>query len=265
MSKPILTLPCKHSLSDFEQRGDLHHCQSCDHSLKDFRNATDAEIREAITAATGNTCGIFNPDQVTAKSSTFYLGLQRRVGLSLLGILGFVSPMVMTSCTSTPPTDPHTGTKEENAFSKLKFPMYLKGTLMDQATQTPIINARIRILQQDKTLLSGHTDNNGRFAITVHEGDLSNAHFDLILDKMGYVNDTIRDLDATKQKSNIPLKLTLEARNEDQNVVCKPGEVAIEQPLVGDISAPMPIEPLPVVPTTGKIAAPDPVTPPSQN
>jgi hypothetical protein len=67
MSKPVLTLPCKYTLSDFEKRGDRHHCASCNHSLKDFRNATDEEIREAISTADVKTCGIFYPSQLGSK------------------------------------------------------------------------------------------------------------------------------------------------------------------------------------------------------
>ena len=214
MTKPILTLPCKYTLNDFEQRGDLHHCQSCNHSLIDFRNATDEEIHTEIKKNNGRSCGIFNASQVQAKSTTYQLGFKQRIGLSLLGILGFISPAVLTSCETPDLKEQSKEEKEEIAFSKLKFPLYLRGKLVDSQNQKPIIMVQVNVMQENKVLLSGTTDENGEFKIKLEKGNLSSAHFDLVMERFGYLNDTLRALDAKNKRGLTNLELSLEAMPE---------------------------------------------------
>ena len=242
MSKPILTLPCKYNIGDFGQRNGAHHCNACDHNLVDFRNATDEEIAAALKAAGSKTCGIFRNDQTVARTSVFQLGLQRRVGLSLLGILGFISPVVLTSCDSAQDTE-----QQQNAFSKLRFPMQLKGTLTDKRTNKPISNAEISILQNDKTLLTGKTDDKGRFHIEVKEGDLSDSHFDLVLARLGYTNDTLHAVDSWNNNKQQHMQLTLQAVPKESSV-CTPGKTELKAGF---------IEPVPVL---GKAVEPYPTT-----
>ena len=225
MTKPILTLPCKYTLNDFEQRGDLHHCKACNHSLIDFRNATDQEIQSELTKNNGRSCGIFNASQVQAKSTTYQLGFKQRIGLSLLGILGFISPAVLTSCETPDLNKQSKEEKEEIAFSKLKFPLYLRGKLVDEVTKKPLSKAKITFLQYNYELFSGETDENGHFSIQIKGRDFANPHFDLILEQVGYISDTLFDLDPDNKEKLTHLSLSLHAepiKQESGNIYSNP-------------------------------------------
>lgn len=188
MSKPILTFPCKFQPDDLEKRVDSHFCQSCDHSVIDFRNASEAEIKSTFANAEKKTCGIFNSNQVTQKTTIIPLGIQRRIGLSLFGILGLISPVVTSSCE----TESNENTETENLFGKLKFPLFLRGKLVDQESKAPLKNAVIKVLQQNKILVAGVTNENGDFIMSLNRDELSGEKFDLILENTGYVSDTIK-------------------------------------------------------------------------
>lgn len=209
MSKPILMLPCKYTLSDFEQRDGAHHCKACSHSLIDFRNATDEELHAALQAAGNKTCGIFRPDQVGAKTSVIQLGLQRQIGLSLLGILGLTAPMV-TSCEKQQPVEKDIAA-EKNAFGKLKFPLRMKGKLIDRTTGLPLPSSEIRMMQNGLQVLAWKTDADGSFDVELKEGQLNDAHFHLVLERMGYINDTIRAVDTWAADKQQQMQLTLQA------------------------------------------------------
>jgi hypothetical protein len=160
-----------------------------------------------------------------------------------------MGPALLTSCDETSKTGTDT-TGKQTAFSKLKFPLYLRGKLVDKTTQQPVANAAVRILQQDQTLLTGTTDKHGDFKIRIGQNDLSGSHFDLILHRSGYVNDTVHAVNVADDLSH--LRLTITARNETQEL-CKPGEVTIIETTVGDIAPPDET-------IRGEIALPEPPT-----
>lgn len=188
MQKPIITFPCKYQPGDLEKRGDSHFCQSCDHSVIDFRNAREAEIHRTLATSDKKTCGIFRSNQVTQKTTVIPLGIQRRIGLSLFGILGLISPVVTSSCE----TETAENTETENLFSNLKFPLFLRGKLVDQESKAPLKNAVIKVLQQDKILVAGVTNGNGDFIMSLNRDELSGEKFDLILENTGYISDTLK-------------------------------------------------------------------------
>jgi hypothetical protein len=199
MAKPILILPCKYNLSDFEQKNGSHHCKACDHSLKDFRNSTEDEISNALSETNGKTCGIFHTSQVTHQTTTYQLGLQRRIGLSLLGILGFIAPAILTSCNETPqiPEVKEDLSNGNDAFSKLKFPMIVSGYLRDKSTDEALVMSEVAVCQQKTIIRTTKTDNTGFFRIELQRRDLSSADFDLIVKQLNYKTDTIHQLGTT--------------------------------------------------------------------
>lgn len=188
MSKPIITFPCKYQPSDLEKRGDSHFCQSCDHAVIDFRNASEAEIHRTLATSDKKTCGIFRSNQATQKTTVIPIGIQRRIGLSLFGILGLISPVVTSSCETETPEN----TESKNLFSNLKFPLFLRGKLLDQESKAPLKNAVIKVLQQEKILVAGVTNENGDFIVALNRDELSDEKFDLILENTGYISDTIK-------------------------------------------------------------------------
>lgn len=217
MSKPLLTLPCKYSINDFSAEGNgNYHCSSCDRVLTDFRTFEAEEISKRIREASEKTCGIFRPDQVAARRHTISLGLRSQLGLSLLGILGFVGSSLLTSC-ETPQQSVEKSNKdhlkkEENAFSRLKFPMNVNGTITDKLTKKAVNEAKIRIVQNGKDLVSVLSGKDGTFSLDILEGMLSETRFDLIVERQHYINDTLHGLEDHTPKKLRNLTLTLEAK-----------------------------------------------------
>ena len=202
MSKPILTFPCKYQPNDLEKRGDSHFCQSCDHTVIDFRNASEAEINSTFANAEKKTCGIFHSNQVTQKTTVIPIGIQRKIGLSLFGILGLISPVVTSSCETT--TDKH---EIEKLFSNLKLPLFLRGRVIDEQTKKPLPHVSIQLIQNTRIVLSGVTNDNGEFVFALKEHNLSSPDFDLLLESFGYMSETIHNPKDWKKKR---LEMTLD-------------------------------------------------------
>lgn len=202
MSKPILTFPCKYQPGDLEKRSDSHFCLSCDHSVIDFRNASEAEINSTLATSDKKTCGIFNLNQVTQKTTVIPLGIQRRIGLSLFGILGLISPVVTSSCETT--NNKH---EIEKLFSNLKLPLFLRGRVIDEQTKKPLAHASIQLIQDSRVVLTGITNDSGEFVFALKEHNLSSPDFDLLLESFGYISENVHNPEEWDKK---PLEIALE-------------------------------------------------------
>lgn len=228
MSKPHLTLPCKYKLNDFTKVDQGYHCSSCDHHLQDFRHLSPDELNQVLAASAGKTCGIFNHHQVTSKVNRFETGIQRRLGVSLLGILGFISPAILTSCND------HSGesVQHQQAFGTLDFPLYLKGKLMDQRTHKPVTEAQVWLDQDNKTILTARTDSRGKFVIRINEGDLNDHQFNLILRHQIYEEETLRHLEKQSPDKLDELEIFLEVGAPREALtgvsIPAPGQLRIE-------------------------------------
>jgi len=215
--KPLMSLPCKNRYADMEKREAGYHCKNCDHVLTDFRNSTEEEIHSAIQANPGKICGVFNPHQFDFKVSHVQIPALNTVGFSLLGILGFLGPVVMTSCES----DPAAG-KKQDAFNVLKFPLHLKGTLRDEEGGI-LRNFKLQVLQHNQVVKTGMTDEHGNFDITIYKGDLDQETFDMVFGKAMVVNDTL-PMNLGKFHSGKKVKLTIKA--ETTQIKATPGKMA---------------------------------------
>lgn len=241
MNKPIMTLPCKMRLSDLEQGNNGYHCNACDKTLTDFRGKTPAETVSIIQSATHKVCGIFEPDQFTHKTSTISIPITRSsVGLSLLGILGFLGP-VLSSCEK---QDLPMHEQKAKAFNNLKFPMTINGSLRDAKSKKPLAYSPIEIQQNGQVILKSTTDEHGDFSITIQEKDLKNETFDLIYSAIGHQSDTLRKQRFSKLLSARKLSLTLQA-----NVACEKTVTIKETTLQGDVY----IEPIIEEPLSGSV------------
>lgn len=224
-----MSLPCKQSYERMQQRDGGYYCESCEKVLHDFRQKTNEEIHQVITAGPGKVCGVFNNHQISSKVSHVALsGASYRVGLSLLGILGFLGPVV-SSCESAP--DNATVVKQK-AFNKLKFPMVISGQLKDEKTRKPLAKSPVEIQQNGKTILEGLTDEHGNFELTVQEKDLKNETFDLIYQAKNHRADTLSKQQLKSFEKGRKLVLTLKAEAEKCHL--KTGEVPVHQ-LTGDV------------------------------
>lgn len=253
MRKPILTLPCKHTISDFTKQAVGYHCQTCDKVLKDFRNSSASEINSYLKENPESVCGVFNEHQVAAKTSLLNLSLwNSRVSLSLLGILGFLGPIVSSCENEEKPIQE----KKQNAFNVLKFPMRLQGSVTDHETGEIIPNAEIKIIQNGTIIRIVQSNELGWFDFFLTKGDLKNETFDLVFKSSEYVADTLEKLSFQEAKSKrIQLKLQALADNNSKvvsissvgEIACEPTQGIYEMPEPPLAGVPMDIAPEPPV------------------
>lgn len=231
MKKPIMTLPCNMRLEDLTTQQTGFHCVSCDKVLTDFRGKTNEETIRTIQTNPGKVCGIFHPSQFDFKVSHIsFPTLQTSVGLSLLGILGFLGPVV-SSC-ETSGNQSHS--IKQKAFNKLQFPMHVSGVLNDENSNQPLPNAVIHLQQNGKTIQTVYSDAHGNFEFVLQKGDLIRETFDLIFTEKGHVSDTTHNYPLSAGTSGEKIHLTLKAETgictkTIENTLCPaPGEVLIE-------------------------------------
>ncbi len=223
-----MSLPCNQSHTQMEKRDGAYYCSSCEKVLTDFRQKTESEIKQIITSSPGRVCGIFHNHQISSKISHVALSnASYRVGLSLLGILGFLGPII-SSCESAPDD---AALVKQKAFNKLKFPMKISGQLKDEKTGKPLAKSPVEIQQNGKTILKGYTDEAGNFELTVKKEDLKKETFDLIYLSKNYIADTLHKQNLESFAKGKKLILTLKA----EAVKChlKMGE--IPAPIQGDV------------------------------
>jgi hypothetical protein len=240
MKKPILTLPCKFNLTDFSQTEKGFHCKNCDKVLTDFRTASVEEINSKIKEDK-SVCGIFHSEQVSSKTSRLHLPLwNSRVSLSLLGILGFLGPVVVSCDTVEEPIVE----KKQKAFNVLKFPMRLSGVVRDQHTSEIIPNAELKIIQNGKIIRVEKTDANGAFDFFIQKSDLNNDTFDLVFKSTDFVADTLERLsfiEAKTKRIELSLQATIPSEKVKTEIVDMTlGEVACES-IKGEVAPEHPV------------------------
>lgn len=223
-----MSLPCNQSHTQMEKRDGGYYCSSCEKTLTDFRQKTDTEIRQIITSNPGRVCGIFHNHQISSKISHVALSnASYRVGLSLLGILGFLGPII-SSCESAPDD---AALVKQKAFNKLKFPMKISGQLKDEKTGLPLAKSPVEIQQDGKTILKGYTDETGNFELTVNKEDLKKETFDLIYLSKKHIADTLHKQNLESFAKGKKLVLTLKAEPAKCHYTL--GEAPI--PVTGDV------------------------------
>lgn len=228
-----MSLPCNQSHTRMEKRDPGYYCSSCEKVLTDFRQKTETEIKQIIMSNPGKVCGIFHNHQISSKISHVALSnASYRVGLSLLGILGFLGP-ITSSCESAPDD---AALVKQKAFNKLKFPMTISGQLKDETTGKPLAKSRVEIQQEGKTILKGCTDESGNFELTVHKDHLKKETFELIYLAKNHRADTLhqQNLESFSNGKKLILTLKAEAVKSTCTVVTGdvippvPGEVIVE-------------------------------------
>ncbi len=223
-----MSLPCNQSHTQMEKRDGGYYCSGCEKTLTDFRQKTNTEIKQIIASSPKKVCGIFYNHQVSSKISHVALSnASYRVGLSLLGILGFLGP-ITSSCESAPDD---AAVVKQKAFNKLKFPMKISGQLKDEKTGNPLANSPVEIRQDGKTILKGFTDEAGNFELSVHKDHLKNETFDLIYQSKKHVADTLHNQKPESFIKGKKLILTLKAETAKCHFTL--GEAPIE--INGDV------------------------------
>jgi hypothetical protein len=210
MKKPIMTLPCKMKLSDLENAESGYHCKSCQKTLVDFRSFDQEQLQATISKQSGQVCGIFHRDQFSYKTTAFPLSsATTSLGISLLGILGFVAPIV-SSC-DTPTTTGKNLSAHQKAFKNLKFPMHVSGKLTEENGELAIPSTKIELQQNGITIRTIQTDMNGHFDFVIQRGDLRNENFELIFGGAKFKKDTLHNQRISDFSAGKQLRLTLKA------------------------------------------------------
>lgn len=232
MKKPIMTLPCKMQLSDLESTPSGFHCANCQKTLIDFRTKSTNEVHETIVQESGRVCGIFHRDQFDYKTTTYSLSsLSNSVGLSLLGILGFVSPL-LTGC-GNDQQDKAAVEAQKKAFKHLKFPMHVQGMLTEEQTGKALPHAAIQLQQNGETIRTVQTDQLGHFDFVINRGDLKQETFHLIFGSSATNKDTLFNQHLEHFSKGKQLRLTLKA--EAGKCVKKTTIRSVETITTGDI------------------------------
>lgn len=236
MKKPILSLPCSQRIEDLKNNRPGYHCSLCEKNISDFRSKTNDEILKTIQDAPGKVCGIFSPSQTEYNVAQVFLPkLKQTVGLSLMGILGFMGPALLSSCDS---NSPDQQAVKLDAFKKLKFPMNLNGALFDKKTNKPIPHAFVELQQHGKTILKARSDENGNFTFLIQREDLRNEAFDLSFGAEGYATSNLEDFLLKGKNNPKRIRLTLQANPEQCITLRDYGYPAPGMMVVDGIEAP---------------------------
>lgn len=234
MTKPSLTFPCKFKTTDFQLKNGTYYCQSCSQTIHDFRNTEKEEILNTLSSGNNQTCGIFRIDQVTTQTVQIQLGVQRMISLSLLGILGFMGTAVLSSCDAEAvPEKPI----RETAFSKLKFPLVINGTIIDSSNSTVLPNTQVSLLQQGRFIKRVTTNENGVFRMELMQGELKNNDFELHVYQSDYQLNTVPFDEKTisaKQLHN--LTIALQIIPDPESVNTSPDNPEIVPVVAGNIA-----------------------------
>jgi hypothetical protein len=250
MDKPIMTLPCKMHLSELSKEEKGFHCASCDKVLTDFRGKTNEETVAIIQSNPGKVCGVFDPHQFDYKVSTLHLlPSQRSVGLSLLGILGFLGPII-SSCET---QDVKATEIKSKAFTNLKFPLTISGNLKDEKTGQPLTFSPVEIQQAGIVILKTTTDAMGNFSITVNKNDLKHETFDLIYSAKNHIADTLSHQTLFGHSKSKKLTLTLKAEAKCVKTI-QYGEESLQGDIVIEGKVEMPLSGIPEI----EVVEPDP-------
>lgn len=217
MTKPILTLPCKQNLNTLEELETGHYCKSCDKVLTDFRGKSGHEIMQMIIQSPEEICGIMHSTQINYQQSELIIPrYQSRIGLSLLGILGFLGP-ILSSCEGTKPDSPEIKITRR-AFDNLKFPMTLRGVLRDHHSSDPLANSYVELIHKGKVIRKQKTNEKGEFSIRINKNELSDEQFELAYHSPNHFSDTIIEDNRLFYKEM--LYLSIYAMPE--SIICKP-------------------------------------------
>ena len=237
-------------LSELSKEEKGFHCASCDKVLTDFRGKTNEETVAIIQSNPGKVCGVFDPHQFDYKVSTLHLlPSQRSVGLSLLGILGFLGPII-SSCET---QDVKATEIKSKAFTNLKFPLTISGNLKDEKTGQPLAFSPVEIQQAGIVILKSTTDALGNFSITVNKNDLEQETFDLIYSAKNHIADTLSHQTLFGHSKSKKLTLTLKAEAKCVKTI-QYGEESLQGDIVIEGKVEMPLSGIPEI----EVVEPDP-------
>ena len=170
----IVCSPCSQDFAKMSGRGVNRHCATCDKAVTDFSKASTEEILLFFAdKASGSVCARFGESQLKSLNhSIFTHTMKRRTSIWAASI--FLMLLSFTSCVTHNPiyskeqriddvTLTVIGPIEEQE-STTKAGIRVKGIIVDQVTNEPLISASVYI---PNTTVGAITDFDGYFDITI--------------------------------------------------------------------------------------------------
>lgn len=172
-----MIFPCKVDWETMPQKETGRYCSECKKTINDYTSSGLEDVKSKVF------CGRFTSDQLSYHTSEYEISNFKTLSLSLLTLLGATIPdkdlLAQTHELNGSTADSIHKEVFKGKFSNLRFPLKMEGTIRDKDSREVIVNADVRMLQQNSVIYSVKTDSSGKFSIVLLEKDISDSVFDL--------------------------------------------------------------------------------------
>ncbi|PHN03556.1 carboxypeptidase-like regulatory domain-containing protein [Flavilitoribacter nigricans] len=177
-----LDQPCGESWGDMEPRKQGRYCHQCTKTVRDFSEATDAELIHFFSKQPQNICGRFRRDQLRQVYTFYPAAPTSRIApwrtAALIGglLLGghAVAGQVLETPLPPPVPELQTGASLKSCDSPIVGKMKITGQVTDTRGE-PLIGANVRIVGFGNGTVS---DMDGQFVLTIPD-ELENVAVDV--------------------------------------------------------------------------------------
>lgn len=211
-----MIFPCKMQLSDMQAMDDgTFFCNSCATKVTDVRDNT-VPIQNIK-------CGIFNVTDIEFKPIHIQTQAFQVARISVLALVGLIAmpESTLLAQNNVPAVN------VADSLIKLKFPIMVKGRVVDE-NKEPLIFATVILSKKGiKSTKGTTTDEDGRFQIQLNEEDCVEGMFELIVFTPGYKSDTV------KVKSDVTKRIKIELKPVDpkeMDVIVVTGKAKLDVP-----------------------------------
>jgi hypothetical protein len=179
MKKIQMIFPCKIKPTEMQDMGEgKFFCHSC------YTNVID--LRNNVVPIQNLKCGIFNITNIEFKPIHVQIPAFKIARISVLALVGLIG-MPETNAIAQDSTSIQS---LANSMSKLKFPITIRGNVMDN-TEIRISGAIINLFKDGKfARKSSTTDTHGSFVLELNENDITQGSFELFVSFPGYISET---------------------------------------------------------------------------
>ena len=181
--------PCPASWAAMTPTAAGRHCASCQKTVVDFTQKTDAEILAYLAGTTGEICGRLRADQQNRPLvSTTPVSPAPRWRIWLAATLALWSARESESLgveARTKPTPTHHSPTKAHAQRHSARTTLLRGTVHDAATGEPLAGVAIFLKGENQTAT---TDSAGQFSLRLPTGRSAAQQRHLVLHRAGYLS-----------------------------------------------------------------------------
>ena len=196
--------PCKENWNNMQENQNGRFCSSCQKSVFDFTQFSDAELSNWFIKNQGKTCGKFKPDQLNrliANRSNFSLRWFKP-NLIAASLIAFLTLPKLSKATNISPhstyISDHKKPIKEGKIEKTIAEDFItiKGNVVDHDEKQPIVGAGIRI---KGSKIVATTDSNGDFELKLQRKDFKN---DIVV-QVGYIGYEGQNVKVKLKKTNV--------------------------------------------------------------